>query len=92
MISFADNFQTDRITRGIERIHDHTNAAHKGKNDQHAREIQPDCPKTEAAIKLYTIFISQRENGERLRLKENVQSGLIKISEKEKETVCMCRK
>lgn len=92
MISFADNFQTDRITRGIERIHDHTNAAHKGKNDQHAREIQPDCPKTEAAIKLYTIFFSQRENGERLRLKENVQSGIIKISEKEKETVCMCRK
>lgn len=65
MISFADNFQTDRITRGIERIHDHTNAAHKGKNDQHAREIQPDCPKTEAAIKLYTIFFfSERKWGE----------------------------
>lgn len=63
MISFADNFQTDRITRGIERIHDHTNAAHKGKNDQHAREIQPDCPKTEAAI-IYDFFFSERKWGE----------------------------
>lgn len=55
LIGFADNLQTDRITRGIVRIHNNTNTAHKGENDQHAREIQPDCPKTEA-MKIQKTF------------------------------------
>lgn len=41
LIRFADNFQTDRVTLGIKRIHDDADRTHKGENQKHTGEVQP---------------------------------------------------